>query len=155
MPESLSLRIDGLDELIKKMQSVEDGKYVKKALTAGGERVKDQAGKYPRAGKANSDSERRWYERNYGPKWRNADGSVKGRNTSEMLGKKWYVKPDQYSVAVGNPVSYAQYVHGDNKQAKNMGDKGWRKLGETAKRLSDDIVKDVQAAFRQMWEKAH
>jgi hypothetical protein len=154
MAEPVSVKIEGLNELIAKMQRVKDGAYVTKALKVGGERVRDKTGKYPPAGDANNPSNKRWYERNYGPKWRTVDGAVKGKKTSEMLGKKWYVNAYKYSVAVGNKVSYAPYVHGDNSQAKNMGDKGWKKLGATAKEQAKEIVKDIQAAFVQMWKNA-
>src|SRR5512137_728781 len=80
---SMSVKVEGMDQLIRKIKTVENGKYVTLALKTGGERVKDVAGKYPPASDANNPSNQRWYERNYGTKWRTKDGSVKGKKTSE------------------------------------------------------------------------
>jgi hypothetical protein len=77
-----------------------------------------------------------------------------GKKGASQSGSNWYVKPDKMSVTVGNPVSYAAYVHGDNKQTKFHADHGWKKLGETAKEQADEIVKDIRAAFVQMWKKS-
>ena len=150
---SISLKIEGMDDLLRKMNKVEGGKYMLPALKAGGERVRDQAGKYPPSTSANDPSQSRWYERNYGPKWRTADGSVKGKKTSQSLGKKWYVKPSKDDVTVGNTATYAPYVHGDKLQAKWMGKIGWKLLGKTALDQADEILKDIEAAFFQMWDR--
>jgi hypothetical protein len=153
--DGLSIQVEGLDKLMKKINAVEGGKYVTHALTAGGERVKNKAGKYPPAGDWNNPSARNWYERGFGSHWRTKDGAIHGAKTSKNLKDHWYVKPDQYTVTVGNPVPYAIYVHGDNKQPKFHKDHGWKKLGETAKQQADEILKDMKAAFVQAWTKAH
>ena len=163
MADSMNVHIEGLDDLLKKMNRVADGDYIKKPLQAGGERVRDKAGKYPPSGDWNSPQARSWYERNWGSKWRTKDGAVHGKKTSEKLGKKgasqagsnWYVKPDNMKVTVGNKVSYASYVHGDKLQTKFHADHGWKKLGETAKEQAENIVKDIRAAFVQMWKQGH
>lgn len=149
----VNVRVEGLDELLKKMDKVKGGEFVKPALKVGGERLRDQAGKYPPSGDWNNPAELRWYERGYGPKWRTASGEIKGKKTSENLRKKWYVKPDKDSVLVGNNASYALYVHGE-QQPKFHKDHGWKKLLETAVEQADEILKDIEAAFLQMWDRA-
>lgn len=152
----IEVEIKGMKELLKKIEKVEGGKYLEPVLQVGGERVKTEVSPYPPTTIANDPSQLRWYERNYGPKWRTKSGAVHGNKTSEMLGKRWYVKPNkaEKSVTVGNPVSYAQYVHGDDSQAPFHGQRGWKKLAKTAKDNADEILKDMAAAFRQAWDKA-
>lgn len=66
--------------------------------------------------------------------------------TSERLGTHWYVKTskDNYSTIIGNPVSYAKYVVGD-QQAHFMTPKGWRKLREVVEEKISDITKVYDA----------
>ncbi len=123
------------------------------ALRVGGERVRDEAGSIHRQARLITHPIRRWYERGFGTKYRTSAGSVVGKKTSEDLKKHWYVKPDNASVTVGNKVKYAPWVHGD-EQAGFHGKRGWKKLKETAKDLSDEILKDIEAAFLQMWDRA-
>ena len=150
---SVNVKIEGMDKLLRKMEKAKGGEYVRAALRVGGERVRDEAGKYPPSSEANNPSNKRWYERGFGTKYRTSAGSVVGKKTSEDLKKHWYVKPDNASVTVGNKVKYAHWVHGD-EQAAFHGKRGWKKLKETAKDLSDEILKDIEAAFLQMWDRA-
>jgi hypothetical protein len=56
------------------------------------------------------------------------------RNTgsSQKLGTRWTSLPYQKTgVVISNPVSYAQYVHGE-QQAQAMAKIGWRKLSDIA-----------------------
>ena len=79
------------------------------------------------------------------------------KRTSENLGKKWYVKPAGLGVKIGNPASYAKWVHGD-EQAAHMGKgaripKGWKKLTDVAKDKMPKIRKIYQDAINHMIRK--
>ena len=83
---------------------------------------------------SNSPSQRRWYERGYGPRWRRADGSIGGRKTSETLGRRssitggpgWSIrKLGSIGASLGNIASYAPFVHDAKKQAGFHGARGW------------------------------
>ena len=62
-----TITIKGLDKLTKKIKNIEGLKPVIAALRAGATHIKGKIAKYPPATSANSPSQRRWYERGYGP----------------------------------------------------------------------------------------
>lgn len=150
----LSVEIQGLDKLIRKMEKVQSGLYLKDALKAGGETLKDAMVKYPPGTDANNPSNRRWYKRGEGQMYRSAAGVLKSYGGSEDLKSQWEVQPDQYKVTVKNPVSYGIYVQDDRFQAKIHRKNGWQRLGETAKDKAGEILKDVERAFLMMWDNA-
>jgi hypothetical protein len=154
----ISVEIKGMKELMKKIQSVEGGKYVLPVLEAGGQTARDEAQLYPKPGMANSPDNpaRRWYERGYGQRWYKKNGSIGGKQTSETLGKNWHVTPNKSGmyVVVDNRASYAKYVHGE-EQAKFHGARGWKKLVETTKENSKQILENMKLAFEQAWKKGN
>jgi hypothetical protein len=91
-----TIEIRGLDEVLKRLKNVRDLTGVKAALKAGALHVQGKINKYPPETAANDSSLPRWYERNYGPRWRRKDGSVGGRKTSQMLSKSWTIESRDY-----------------------------------------------------------
>ena len=59
--------------------------------------------------------------------------------SSKNLGKKWYATPNGFSTKVGNPTTYAPYLHGD-EQVSWAVKVGWRKLAEVAEEKLDESV---------------
>lgn len=151
----IQIQIKGMDKLMKKIKSVEGGKYIVPVLKVGGLEAQRMTGEYPPATIANSpdNPSGRWYQRGYGTKWRRKDGSIDGKKTSEDLLGKWYIDPNEsdLSVKVWNAATYAQYVHGE-KQAKIHEKHGWKKLFETTKENSGEILKSMAVAFEQAWK---
>lgn len=96
----------------------------------------------------------RWYERGYGPRWRRADGSVGGRKTSEMLGRRWDIQEKPLGAELRNLASYSGYVHGARTQSKLMDQLAWKTdaiaIGEV-ERLGI-IEREVEAAIRRTLE---
>ena len=58
---------------------------------------------------------------------------------SQRLGTKWYTTPNGFSTKVGNPTTYAPYLHGD-EQVSWAVKVGWRKLAEVAEEKLDESV---------------
>uniref|UniRef100_A0A6M3J4M5 Tail protein n=1 Tax=viral metagenome TaxID=1070528 RepID=A0A6M3J4M5_9ZZZZ len=68
----------------------------------------------------------RWYERGYGSRWLTMRGQMRGRKTSQMLGRKWQKqRRGRIGAVLGSPVTYAPYVHHDERQARFHGQRGW------------------------------
>jgi hypothetical protein len=69
------------------------------------------------------------------------------RRTSENLGDNWVVSQQHggYYTKIGNRVSYAKYVHGD-QQAHWMKRIGWKKLKDVA----DDKMPRIRVIY-QKW----
>lgn len=66
------------------------------------------------------------------------------RHNSERLGTNWVVEHGHFYTEIGNRVSYAHWVHGDD-QASFMAPKGWRKLWDVANEKLPSITKVYQA----------
>lgn len=135
----------GMDQVIKRIDTVADVKRVSTGLRAAALHVKGKIAKYPPKTIANSPSEMRWYERNYGPRWRRKDGSIGGRKTSESLGKKWTDTTENsgLTVIVGNNVSYAPYVQDEEKQASFHKARGWKTAQGVVRDEMDTIMRFV------------
>lgn len=99
---------------------------------------------------------KRWYQREFGPRWARKGlmekarwvgeaGSVGGRNTSQELQKSWrtrIVKPGEAEVftqspKTGSEVSYVEYVHSYENQAVVHAKHGWH----TDKQVAEEVEK--------------
>ncbi len=124
---TIGIRIVGLREVQRTL-----GVDIKPALQAATKaialEVQGEIAPYPPATMANSPSNPtgKWYQREYGPRWRRKDGTIGGRKTSETLTKVWGIKATGGIGAVlGNKASYAEFVHSKTKQARWMARIGW------------------------------
>ena len=122
---AFSISVKGLDKVQKRL-GVNLSPAIRSATRAIAEEIKDKVAPYPPATAANSPSNRRWYERGYGPRWRVKDGAVHGRKSSQTLGRRWAVgSKGSVGAVVGNPVSYAPFLHAKVRQAKWAGQRQW------------------------------
>jgi len=148
--------IEGLDELIKKLNSIQEMKAVKTALKAAGAHIQGIMVDYPPATIGNSPSNptNHWYERGYGSHWRRKDGSIGGRQTSETLNRKWTIK-EEFSglqVIVGNNVSYGHWVQGDDQTRVHKAH-GWLTTRQVVERESEKVVNFVKKEIDKVLEK--
>ena len=166
MPGEVTVEIEGLDELIKKLRDLGQLRKVHAGIRAAAIYVKGKIAKYPRSTFANkprgfnsvySMTSRRalnsWYQRGYGTKWVRKDGSVKGSKTSENLGKKWTSKynKDRFEAKVGNNASYAIFAQGPKQdgQAKHMARIGWKSIDTVAEKETKRVQEYVYEAVRR------
>ena len=155
MPEVVEIR--GLERLEGKLTTLAQGQYLRGILTAAVLDIKGYMGWYPPASEANSPSNRRWYERGFGPRWRRKDGSVGGYQTSERLDARWAAASPQISqggltARVGVNVSYAPYVQSYEKQAGFHRARGWRTDRMAVQERGPHIQKLVSDAVRRILE---
>jgi len=158
MPEAVTIK--GLPELDRKLDNLQDLKKLVPALKAASSHLKGSVAQYPPQSDANaargfnsfySMKTRKpvntWYQRGYGPKWVRKDGTVKGRKTSETLGRKWTrrINRSDYSFIVGNNVSYGEYVQDKGKQARFHKRRGWKTIQDVVKEETDTVVRFVKA----------
>lgn len=118
------------------------------ALRIIGMDIQAKTGRYPPATIANDPSNPRgwWYERGFGTRF--ASGA--SYHTSEDLGKKWYTRTFPSYVEVGNTASYSPWVHGP-EQARFHGERGWKKLLETATGLLPELLRKMAAQVERIW----
>ena len=152
MPDFISIEVKNADVLKKAIERfpTHTARYLGMAGKESADRViltTQGLKKYPPLSEANTPPTP-YYIRGRGMQY-------KTRNTlsSQRLGTKWYARQEGLNFAIGNPVSYAIFVHGE-RQPAHMATKGWRKLTEVAEekqsqikdvyeRWIDKLVKDV------------
>ena len=140
-------QIIGDKELQAKLNRLSDLNFLKRKMEVVARHVKGKVSKYPPATGANSSANQRWYERGWGSKWRRADGSIGGRQTSEDLGPSWTGKAETNTRAIiGNDTSYAKWVQGGDTQARALKAIGWKTTDTVVEEESEAVLKHIQKA---------
>ena len=161
----LTLKFKGLDEFNRKLEQMPGAINRGLASTIAGavEMLRGGLAKYPRATEANqprawnsvySRRTRRpnntWYERGYGSKWVVKSGEVRGRATSQTLGRSWttQVKTLTNGIVgvVGTRASYARVVQDRDQQADYHAARGW----PTAQGVLEEKTPKIRRLFEQM-----
>ena len=148
----IRVKITGIEELEKDLKRF--GPLLFEAIEAAGkeagQEILDTVGlqHYPPAGPGNRPPYP-YYERGYGTH----TGPGTGKQTSEVLGKQFYVSSNRFTATIGNRASYAAYVVG-MKQRRNMARIGWRKLFEVAEEKLDAITKIYQGWINRALKKS-
>ena len=159
MPDSgATIEIEGLDELVRKLNDLAQLDKVHAGLKAAALYLKGQVAQYParkhitiqQVGGWASEKQRRWFF------WALREGKIdvpyrRGVSPgSENLGKKWTIKYDQakFEATVGNNVSYGPFVQG-NKQTKMMQMIGWKTVETVAKEEKQRVAEYIFDAVRR------
>lgn len=160
-----TIRIEGLDRVLKKINTLEELKPIKDALKAGAVHVKGKIAKYPPASEANRRGRSvfyggsisyRWYQRGYGPMWiRRRDGSIAGKKTSETLGRRWTTASRNRGLTwiVGNNVSYGPFVQDKDRQAAFHKVRGWKTTEEVAEEEAKTVLEFIEKEVEKVLEK--
>lgn len=143
-----SITVEGFPEMMRALELIEDGKYIQPILKSIGETVKKKAKKYPPKSAANFPPAP-YYKRSVGTV--RADGT--DDRSSQRLGDQWYVTPGQWAVLIGNPVTYAPYVHGPEQVAIH-GQRGWQQLLPTAEAELPEIMNQMWSRINRIWATA-
>ncbi len=151
------VEIKGMNELLRKLKTVQDLRSAKIGLKAGATHLKGIISKYPASTIANSPSNPsgHWYERGFGSKWiRKRAGGVGGRKTSQTLGRRWTQKSQMMGLqqVIGNNATYAPYVQSAEKQAKVHEMHGWKTdedvINEEGKTVLNFVKDEVDKGLR-------
>ena len=156
MPEGVEIKIEGMDELIKKLDDLGKMSTLHAGMKAAANILKGQMIVYPAKTEANIAKNfigGRWYQRGWGSKWFTRKG-IKGIQSSEDLKKSWSSKYDQakFEAIIGTDTSYAKYVQGPKgTQAKAMAKIGWQGVDTVANkelpRIQEELFKAVKRAI--------
>ena len=140
----MSVKIEGLDAIFKKLDSLGKPEVFKRPMRLSAERVQDRIAKYPAETAANLPGGYSWYVRGYGTRTRTG----RGYPTSEDLGPSWTVK---YSnghrrAEIGNNASYGPFVQDKARQARWH--KGrWHTIQDVVKKETSAIIGFFKAAY--------
>lgn len=147
MPSALVLEIRGIDELERKLGLVEAALRLGPILRAAASSIKNEVARYPPSSIANSPTQRRWYERGFGPRWMRRDGSVGGSRTSETLARRWTTRVSANEARVGNNASYAPFVQGRDQQAAFHARRGWKTLEDVGEKEAQRVIRKIETAI--------
>ena len=149
---NVKIRIKGLDQLARDLSPAKVERALSRVVADVTLMTQTRIAVYPSQSEANRPSSvpgARWYQRLVGPRWRRTDGSIGGRNTSEMLQKSWrqeLVTPLSREVFTrggsGQEVSYVDVVVGD-AQASFHAERGWPTTEAVAEEVERDPLIEV------------
>ena len=158
MPDGVTIEIEGLDEAVRKLESLAQLKKVHAGIRAAGMYLKGKEAIYPRykhisiasLGGWKSDKQRKWFF------WALNKGKIdvpyrRGQSPgSEDLAAKWTSKYDKnkFQAVVGNNASYARLVMGE-KQTEMMKRIGWKKVDVIAKEETRKVTELMIDAVRR------
>ena len=151
MPDpGATITIEGMDELIAKLEKLGKLSTVHSGMKAGGVHVKGMMTIYPPETIANSPSNPsgQWYQRGWGVRYKGGGG----RQTSEVLDSKWTMKYNKarFEAIIGNNASYARFVQGPKgTQAKALERIGWKGVDKVAKEETKRVQEFVFDAVRR------
>jgi len=142
------ITIEGLPELLRRIDSVADMKRVSHAMRGAALHIKGKIAWYPPESEANmprtiagTNRTLSWYQRGYGTRYIGGGG----RKTSETLGRKWTIATRDRGLTqiIGNNVSYGPFVQG-KRQAWFHKKRGWKTTDQVAKEETKHVVKFVK-----------
>ena len=147
-----SIRIEGMERIQKKLDSMANQAYMEGAMTAAVTIIHTDIAQYPDATEANNPANKRWYERGYGSRYRRKDGSIGGKRTSQTLGRRWTKAVQNRGTrgVVGNNATYAPYVQDAERQAAAHTAHGWDTIQAVVGRQKGRVVQLLQAAIHKV-----
>ena len=144
MTDTLSIHLEGLGKLQKKLGKVNAAEMFKGIGQAVGEDIKSKAAVYP--SEPSPANPKYKYVRGSGTQYV-PTGTI--RHTSERLGTRWSVSVKGFRTYIENLASYAGYVHGTFQAAMHKRT-GWKQLNEVAKGELPAIRKKVQRQLQRI-----
>jgi hypothetical protein len=149
------------DEVIKKItDAIISPQARRKLLLRAVVELKDLASAYPVEGRWNkppgTNGDNRWYQRNFGARWKRKNGTLGGRNTSEKLQKNWGVEVKSELVASAfTEVSYAPFLLDPDKRVSWAAVHGWQSTDEIAEdyapRFEEIALEEVDENLKKTW----
>jgi hypothetical protein len=116
----------------------------KAAALAIAQEAQDRIAPYPSAPPRNGNT---WYERGYGTRRQNKDGSISGIKTSENLGRSWGIVERGNAVILANKASYSGLVQSQDQQAGVHERTGWKTdEGVVEEMEQDGTIADISEA---------
>lgn len=150
-----TIKIEGIEQLSKKLDRLQRPAYLQGVLEVASRDIYGKTSQYPPSTEANSpnNSSGRWYERGYGQRWVNPDGSSGGTKTSQTLSKKWSIKVEKAKATIANAATYAIYLHSRDKQVAWAKERGWLAIEDVAEQEIDNIEQKLQQVVEDMLNK--
>jgi len=162
MAANAHIRIEGMNELLKRIDSVQKLKFVKSAMLAGAGLMQGYIATYPStlanytnpllSGKTEEAARMR---RGFFARLRSGKIEVPYRRGqspgSQKLGPSWKVKTRNYGLTavVGTSVKYARRVQDRKNQTIGHGKTGWVTVQDVAEQHWREVIDKVRAALNK------
>lgn len=155
---SANIKIEGMKELVQKLERIERLDAIKPAIKAAAAHVKSVVNVYPPASEGNQPKAawtpggpNSWYQRGRGPFWIVKSGQVHSKKSSETLGRRWTTstKNNGLTGVVGNNVSYGPYVQDEEKQASFHAARGWKTIQTAAEEEAKTVTEFIRRAVER------
>ena len=136
MTIGLTINDKELRNLAAAFESLDLGAAIERVIPLAGKMVQSKMASPPTETEANRPGPypKRWYQRNWGPRYAKKSGGTGGQNTSERLQFAWrtqIIKPLEAHVFTKSPqtggeVSYVEYVQSQESQTAVHKEHGWQ-----------------------------
>lgn len=156
MANAPDLEVTGFEEMVQALEEAPEtvAPYIEQAMQRSLLLIQGGLRRIPGTTEANSPLRGKWYERNWGTRWRRKDASVGGIKTSEQLPKRWTIRTQVMANAtdfegpmvlgiVGNNASYVRYVQARDDQQSWHKRRGW----PTVEGVIDEQKETIDAQF--------
>jgi hypothetical protein len=152
------VRIEGLDELLKKLDNLQQLKTVKAGIKSAAVYIQGVLKEYPprkhiplsAVGGWKSEKQRRWFFANL----REGKIQVPYKRT-KALGHRWTIQTQDagFTAIVGNNTPYGPFVMGAGQQTEMMKMIGWKTTEQVAKeetrKVTEMMIKSIQEAINR------
>ena len=150
----MATTIKGDVELRRKLAKLVNPRELAPALKEASLYIKTKISTYPPSTAANvpGGPGSHWYQRGWGSKWMTMDGTVRGRNTSETLGKSWTrrIEKEGLKFIIGNDTSYGKFVQGSDDQAKALKRIGWKTTDKVVEEEEEVVLNQLKKRVDQI-----
>lgn len=159
MSDNSTIKIEGMDELLDKLKSLEDMRQFIAAMKAGAEHIKGTVDVYPPdivprepMSPFWTDKQRRYFFAAL------KEGKIEvpyRRGTSpgsQMLNKKWTIGEENGGLTqiVGNNVTYGPFLMDETSQTPYMKRRGWKTIQTVVKEQTDRVVKFISDKLNEI-----
>lgn len=147
----METRLPISEQFQKIVDAILDPEKRRKILIRAAAELKDLAAAYPVEGPWNREpgtrGDGRWYQRKFGPRWRNKNGTTGGRNTSQNLQTSWQIERRGESASVWTAVTYAPFLLDASQRVGWAAGHGWQTTDEIAEgyieRFEEIVLKEI------------
>ena len=149
MTIGLTINDKELRNLAAAFESLDLGAAIERVIPFAGKMVQSKMATPPTETEANKPGPypKKWYQRNWGPRYARKSGGTGGQNTSERLQFSWrtdIIKPLEAHVFTQSPggtgeVSYVEHVQSYESQTGTHKAHGW----QTDKAVAEDVEKSA------------
>lgn len=142
-----SVKIEGMDAIVRKMRKVASSSVVDDTLKAYAEYIRDDVRPYPPESEANRPPVP-YYIRGQG-----TQTASRNLGNSQDMRRQWRLKSSSKLIALTNEATYSGYVQGLRQPVYHV-QRGWKSANKRAKELLGQMQPIFNRLFERQWRKS-